>query len=89
MLQSRDSLKYFGESLDARRKRYTVDWMKPFELLSALGSAFAAMFGVQSRAKHETDFGSKRFLPYLIAAVIATACLILAILLAVRLVLAS
>ena len=69
----------------------TVEEEEPSKItvLSMIGSAFAAAFGVQSRRNRERDFKSKSIVPFIITGVIFTALFVGAVLLVVHLVLAN
>ena len=58
-------------------------------VLSMIGSAFAAAFGVQSRRNRERDFKSKSIVPFIIAGIVFTVLFVATVLLIVRLVLAN
>ena len=58
-------------------------------VLSMIGSAFAAAFGVQSRRNRERDFKSKSIVPFIVTGILFTALFVGTVLLVVRLVLAD
>ncbi len=58
-------------------------------VLSMIGSAFAAAFGVQSRRNRERDFKSKSIVPFIVTGIIFTALFVGTVVLVVRLVLAN
>ena len=58
-------------------------------LRSIVASTLAAAVGVQSRSNRERDFGSGRVAPFIVAGLIFTAVLVIALVLVVRLVIGA